>query len=117
LGTIAVVAKEMELEARRLEESLPPEAAPAAVGSIAEDAALIRQQVERCRQILDRMRGDIAGRSSDEPGRCAAEDVVQAVMAQLRPEARQQLNVTASGSVPDVAAPLRAVQQAVQFLV
>lgn len=117
LGTIAVVAKEMELEARRLGEAGSLEAPPESAGSIAEDAALIRQQVERCRQILDRMRGDIAGRSSDEPGRCAAEDVVQAVLAQLRPEARRQLNLTASESVPDLAAPLRAVQQAVQFLV
>jgi len=44
LGTIAVVAKELELAADGIEQ---PE--------LAEDARLIRSQVDRCREILDRM--------------------------------------------------------------
>lgn len=112
LGTIAVVAKEMELEARQLDEQSPDRS-----GSLADDAALIRQQVERCRQILERMRGDIAGRSSDEPGRCTAHEVVQGVAAELRAEARERLDVKIAPDALPIAAPLRAVQQAVQFLV
>lgn len=112
LGTIAIVAKEMEHEAQQLGE-----AAGAQAGSLEEDAALIRQQVERCRQIIERMRGDIAGRSTDQPGRCSLEEVVHAVSAQLHPDARLRLQVQAPPASPEVAAPLRAVQQAVQFLV
>ena len=44
LGTIAVAAKELELAAER-----------AAHTELAEDARLIRSQVDRCREILDRM--------------------------------------------------------------
>jgi two-component system sensor histidine kinase RegB len=44
LGTIAVVAKELERAAERLGEE-----------GVAEDARLIRDQVDRCRVILDRM--------------------------------------------------------------
>lgn len=109
LGTIAVVAKEMELESKRLDT------ASEHGGSLADDAALIRQQVDRCREILERMRGDIAGRSTDQPGRCSAQEVVQSVASQLAPEARDRVNARVE-QVPMVAAPLRAVQQAVQFL-
>lgn len=52
LSTIAVVAKDLEREAQ---------IAP----SIAEDVALMRQEVERCRRILERMRVD-AGESTGE---------------------------------------------------
>ena len=118
LGTIAVVAKEMERDARRLAETpgITGEAL-AGAGSLADDAALVRQQVDRCRQILEHMRGDVAGRSTDEPGRCRVDDVLGAVVGQLRAGAQSRLEIHRDDPLPDVAAPLRAVQQAVQFLV
>ena len=110
LGTIAVVAKELELTARR-------GSAGGDVEALAEDAALIRQQVDRCREILERMRGDVAGRSSDEPGRCDPREVVEAAADQLLPEARGRLDVSVPPVIPYAAAAPRAVQQAVSFLV
>lgn len=106
LGTIAVVAKEMELAAR--ENGQP---------ALAEDAALVRQQVDRCRQILDHLRGDVAGRTTDEPGTSDAAEIVEQVKAGLRPDRAERLELRLEGSLPHVAAPPRATQQAVQFLV
>jgi two-component system sensor histidine kinase RegB len=111
LGTIAVVAKEMELAARQLD----PKGSQTA--SLADDAALVRQQVERCRQILERMRGDIAGRSTDEPGRCSPTDVIRSVQEQLSPDLRARLKISFMGEAPSVAVPQRALFQALQFLV
>lgn len=111
LGTIAVVAKEMELEARQLQKEM------AQAASLADDAALVRQQVERCRQILEHMRGDIAGRSTDQPGRCSASEVIADVIEQLKPELRSRLKVSLPPDIPQVAVPQRALFQALQFLV
>lgn len=55
LSTIAVVAKELEREASK--PGLPP--------TMQEDSALIRDEVRRCRRILDRMSAD-AGESAGE---------------------------------------------------
>jgi two-component system sensor histidine kinase RegB len=66
LGTIAVVARELERTADRLREATvrPPDAAdgaPAApdvaarLAGLIEDARLVRAEVDRCRRILDRM--------------------------------------------------------------
>ena len=107
LGTIAVVAKELELAARQNADA-----------PTAEDAFLIRQQVDRCRGIIERMRGDVAGRSSDEPGRCEVAEVLAATAASLSPERQARLDVvteTTQGAA--VAAPSRATMQALQFLV
>ena len=106
LGTIAVVAKELELSARHGGDA-----------ATAEDAALIRQQVDRCRGIIDHMRGDVAGRSSDAPGCCEAAEVVRGVIESLTPDRQGRLQVRVEEDVPSIAAPLRATVQAVQFLV
>ena len=106
LATIAVVAKEMEHSA---ESNKQP--------ALAEDAALVREQVERCRQILEHLRGDIAGRGSDEPGACDAADVADHARTSLRPERAARLRLDVQRDLPAVAAGQRATQQAVQFLV
>ena len=106
LGTIAIVAKEIEIAARAHEDE-----------DLAEDAMLIRQQVERCRNIIEHMRGDVAGRTTDAPGRCDVADVVEGVLSAIRPDRRERLVLEASDHLPDVAAGCRAVQQAVTFLV
>ncbi len=51
LGTIAVVAKELEREIDKLKVDDP---------NLVEDAKLIRAECDRCRRILDRMRVDVA---------------------------------------------------------
>ncbi len=80
LGTIALVAKEME---KRL-HALAPELG---LQTVAEDAALVRSEVQRCRQILDRM----AGRTGEPAGEAEAErplsDLVAEASARLHPSA------------------------------
>ena len=106
LGTIAVVAKEIEHAAEAAKQP-----------AMAEDAALVRQQVERCREILEHLRGDIAGRGSDEPGTCDAADVADHARTSVRPDRAARLKLDVGRDLPAVAAGQRATQQAVQFLV
>ena len=70
LGTIAVIAGEIERSAAR---------APG--DALAEDARLLRSEVERCRAILDRMSGQAArvGREGAEPLR--SDEVAEVVRA------------------------------------
>jgi two-component system sensor histidine kinase RegB len=77
LGTIALAAKEME----KGED-------PAA---LAEDARLIREQVERCRQILDRMRVDVIEDGSVRPAFENLGELLEELQNDLRPEERSQL--------------------------
>ena len=107
LATIAVVAKEMELAARKLDGAV----------DLADDAALVRQQVDRCRAILEHLRGDVAGRTTDEPGTSDPARVAANVQASLAPDRGARLDVRVEDALPPVAAPPRATEQAVQLLV
>lgn len=106
LGTIAVVAKELELEAERA----------GAAESISDDARLIRREVDRCRVILERMRVDIL---EDRPAVAAAavEDLVDRLRKDLKPELAPRLLVEVSPAVDELWAPVRAIQQAVGVLI
>lgn len=106
LGTIAVVAKELELSAHRLADE-----------NAADDARLIRQQVERCRNILEHMRGDIAGSTTAGPGACQVGEVVEGVQSTLRLGRQGKLDVAIEPGLPLLAVPCRAAQQAVQLIV
>jgi two-component system sensor histidine kinase RegB len=77
LGTIAVVARELERAA----------GAPGAPPLLAEDARLLRAEADRCRAILDRMSARAAPDApvADEP--LAAESALGAVTAALGPDA------------------------------
>jgi two-component system, sensor histidine kinase RegB len=71
LSTIAVVARELERRLGRASADVTQAVAanPASatgVEPLLEDARLIREQVDRCREILDRMAGD-AGETPGEP--------------------------------------------------
>jgi two-component system sensor histidine kinase RegB len=81
LGTIAVIARALERAAGE---------APARA-SLAEDARLLRAEVERCRSILDRMsvRAGAGAADGDEP--LAAEDALGAVASALGDEAAARL--------------------------
>src|SRR5690606_22576042 len=102
LGTIAVVAKELELESRRA--GTEPH--------IAEDAQLIRREVDRCRVILERMRVDIL---EDQPhGRTAqVDELAERIRGDLEPQQAAQLRLTIDPAAHGVRLPLRAIQQAV----
>jgi two-component system sensor histidine kinase RegB len=102
LGTIALVAKELEVAA-------------GASDPIREDARLIRQEVDRCREILNRMRADIgeesAGRERADVGR-----LIEHLRGELRPEESARLKVRRGSDAVGVAAPARALEQALLVL-
>jgi two-component system, sensor histidine kinase RegB len=102
LSTIAVVAKELERAVA---------AAPAAAG-VAEDVRLVRDEVERCRAILQRLCAD-AGEVMGEPfASVAIGDLVGRALAGLepRPAILPELGPEVRGLALDV--PARAVEQA-----
>lgn len=105
LGTIAIVAKELELEAVRHQ----------APDAMIEDARLIRQEVDRCRVILERMRVDIL---EDRPQTAALpiQELVQQIQQDLKPELQQRLDVMVSPAVGEIHAPVRAIQQSMGVL-
>ena len=100
LGTIAVVAKELQQPGGSVEGR-------------AEDAALIRREVDRCRMILDRMRGDIAETAVLASRRATVADVLAAVET----DAKGPVIVQAVGTIPDVKVQPRALEQALVLLV
>jgi two-component system sensor histidine kinase RegB len=105
LGTIALVAKEMELAARSRRET-----------ELAEDAALVRQQVERCRGILEHLRGDVAGRGTDEPGTTDLPSTIGQALDALAPDRRAHVTLELEPQLPRVEGAPRALTQAVGLL-
>lgn len=95
LGTIAVAAKELQRAAERLGTS------GAAMG---EDAALIRQEADRCRRILDQMAGPAGSAPGEQPLPFPWADLRSALLESLGPGERARLNITlpdgASGPLP-----------------
>ncbi len=102
LGTIAVAAKELERYARSTVRD----------AAIAEDSRLIRMEVERCREILQRMSANGAEQSGETPSRVAARDLASAVMCRF-PSVRSE-GVDALDSTLTI--PRRAVEQALEAM-
>jgi two-component system sensor histidine kinase RegB len=103
LGTIAIVAK--ELERLSAQASLSP--------VIGEDSRLIRQEVERCREILQRMSAEGA-----EPAGEALEVVnASEVLKPLEALFGARLRIATSEDLPALRIPRRAVIQALKALV
>jgi two-component system sensor histidine kinase RegB len=103
LGTIAVVAKEVERSSRQ----------GADIASIAEDAKLIRQEVDRCRSILDRMRVDVIEDLGEKPTFAELRALLAQLQEDLKPNEKDRLTIetTAEGSlvIPRAAVLRRAV--------
>ena len=110
LGTIAVVAHEMQIAAQRADGD-------GTMADFAEDARLVRQQVDRCREILEHLRGDVAGRTTDEAGDCDAGEVAAHVRDSLRPDRAGRVDLCVADHLPRPASPPRATEQAVRLLV
>ncbi len=105
LGTIAVVAKELQNELARLGQS-----------DAVEDAALIRREVDRCRSILERMRVDIADDGHHERPPVSVSALVEQVRADLSEEHGAALRVDLPAGAALPATPARAVRQALVVL-
>lgn len=104
LGTVALVAKELE---RHLATAARPE--------LVEDARLIRQEVGRCRAILDQMAGG-AGAAGESLSTVTVAALLDEALTGARPEPRvvRQLGYTAGATIR---LPARAVSQALRSLI
>ncbi len=106
LGTIALVAKEMELASRRGGD-------PAA---LAEDARLIRQEVDRCRSILDRMRVDVIEDARHRPGVSTLGELLAALRGDLRPQEQASLLIDTIVPLDQVVSHARVLRRAIGVL-
>ncbi len=107
LSTIAVVSKELS---RTLEKQ-------SAASSVLNDVGLIRSELDRCRQILDRMT-TVTGEAAGERLRCIdVDEFLQETLLGIRDS--QRVEIKTQASVQDVTnlLPVQAVAQAVRNLV
>ncbi len=102
LGTIAVAAKEMERQARKV---------PGGEGLV-EDAELIREELERCRVVLDRM----AAAGGEHVGEAVSSVSVEELFVEVRARlSREQARRWASAThVATIEAPREALVQMVE---
>lgn len=106
LGTIAVVSRELELALQRA-----PELAP-----MADDARLIRDEVERCRRIVQQM----SGRSGEAMGEVPESVALDALLAEIQPAlaGAGKLRVDVDPQVPStLTLPVRGLAQSLRNLV
>ncbi|RKG85528.1 ATP-binding protein [Corallococcus terminator] len=107
LSTIAVVAKELE---RALTASQTSE-------SVREDLRLIRQQVDRCRDVLVQMSAD-AGQTTGEPFHpIALERLVEETLSELSGRERVRVDVPEALKAYQVHGPPRALARVLRGLV
>jgi len=106
LGTIALVSREIE----RYATKTSPDAA------VAEDSRLIRQEVDRCRLILQRMSTDGAEPAGEALERVRAEDLIEGVRNQFA-QTSVTLDSSPSPSMTELYIPRHAVQQALIALI
>ena len=104
LSTIAVVAKELERQA-------------AGTGLDADDVRLMRDEVERCRRILARMRIDAGDPSGERFARVSVRDLLADCFADARPETPVEVSVDEATAAASAALPRHAFTQALRGLV
>jgi two-component system sensor histidine kinase RegB len=107
LGTIAVVAKELE---RSCEDG-----SAAAQSGAAEDARLIRREVDRCRTILNRMRFDI-GEEVSHRDEIRVPEMVARLRDSLHEVEQHRLTVRQAPDAQQLRGPARALEQSLLVL-
>ena len=107
LSVIAVAAHELDLAA----------SAANVPADLAEDARLIRSQVDRCREILDQMSGRADASVAHEAQTLEADRVVAATLDTFGPGDRQRVHLTVNPGAPRVRVPLEAAARALRTLV
>lgn len=106
LGTIAVVARELELYAATLEDG----------GAVRDDAKLIRSEVERCEHILQRMSADGAEPVGESPRAIQTGELLRQTLQEIPDPRRSQISVDADGAPADLFLPVRATVQSLAAL-
>jgi len=104
LSTIAVVAKELS---RHLTQVDAPD-------SVHEDVALIRSELDHCRNILRGMAGHAGQIMGEEVARLSLGDFLDETLAGLRRAAEIDLQITASDRDEPIQLPIQSVAQALR---
>jgi two-component system sensor histidine kinase RegB len=107
LSAIAVASRELDIAA----------SAANVPAGLAEDARLIRAQVERCREILDQMSGRADASIAHEAQQVSAQHLVDEALLTLADEARARVSVRVAADAPTVAVPLASASRALRTLV
>ncbi len=108
LATIAVVTREMELALQR--------AGLASDDQLVTDARLIRDELQRCRAILDRMATQAGETIGEMPRRMAVRDVVTEAVKALPLDEAARIDVQAPDAVATLTVPSRGVVTALVSL-
>jgi len=125
LGTVALAAKELERALLKAggEPVATPAGAPAetpagapAFADLAADARLIREQVGRCRAILEQM-AQGAGTVGESVAACTVGELLEEAMVGIRPAPTVHRDVAAELARAPLRLPRRAVSQALRSLV
>jgi two-component system sensor histidine kinase RegB len=106
LGTIAVVAKELERGLVRTGDA-----------AMIEDARLIREQVARCRVILDQMSGGPGEHLVESVEPVTVADLVRESLIGIRPAPRVRLDSAAGAAAAMMVLPPRIVVQALRSII
>lgn len=107
LSTIAVIAKDLEIALAR---ALPDDEA-------AEDARLIRQEVTRCRQILDQMAADAGHSAADNVVTGTVDELIDATLQNLRRRDHVEIEIQAETRGIELRVPRRALSLALRQIV
>ena len=106
LATIAVLSKELELAARRM-----------AIPEAAEEAGVIRSEVDRCRTILERMSFHGGAAPGESPALIGLEEMVGLVIGGVTELQQARVKSLVSGEVTTAGLPVEATRQALTALV
>ena len=107
LSTIAVVANEITHHLQGVE--LPP--------TVLDDVGLIRSEVEHCRVILDRMKGDVGQAIGDRVVSMSVAEIIEIVLAEVRGRERVTVSIDESASTLRILAPTQSLAQAIRGVV
>jgi two-component system sensor histidine kinase RegB len=107
LSTIAVVAKELERQLAQWGKG----------AAAASDARVIREQVDRCRDILSQMAADAGESAGEALAMATGRELVEATLASVPDRDRVQVVVEPSAEAYAVNVPVRAVARALRALI
>jgi two-component system sensor histidine kinase RegB len=107
LGTIAVVARELELQSMELPSG----------HALADDARLIRQEIGRCQVILSRMRVDVLNGDPPKIAPMSASEFVRRISEEAKAVGGGAIQIECARDLPDIRLPLLPIEQAVGILV
>jgi len=107
LGTIAVVARELERYATNISKD----------NAAMEDARLIRSEVDRCRVILERMSAQGAQPRGETPERVLVSDLLSRVCGQFPESQRAFLRIDLADEALDAVLPVQATAQSIAALI